>query len=44
MTYGQFAQHFAGIGVDITTLSAKFRAQKAWHEFVKRGVGDRSCH
>ena len=36
MTYEQFAQHLKGMGVDISTMGEKFRAQKAWRDLVGR--------
>jgi peptidyl-prolyl cis-trans isomerase SurA len=36
MTYDQFAQHLKGLGVDISTMGEKFRAQKAWRDLVGR--------
>jgi peptidyl-prolyl cis-trans isomerase SurA len=36
MTNEQFAQHMKGMGVDITTLSERFRAQKAWRDLISR--------
>ena len=36
MNSDQFGKHFAGMGVDITTLKAKFRAQLAWTGSVRR--------
>ncbi len=36
MTSDQFGKHFAGMGVDISTLRAKFRAQLAWTGAVRR--------
>jgi peptidyl-prolyl cis-trans isomerase SurA len=35
-SYEQFAQHLKGMGVDISTMGEKFRAQKAWREMVGR--------
>ena len=32
----EFAEHFAGMGVDISTLKARFRAQLAWTEAVRK--------
>jgi peptidyl-prolyl cis-trans isomerase SurA len=39
MTKEQFAQHLKGTGVDISTLIERFRAQKAWRDFVARRYG-----
>ena len=39
MTYDAFAQHLKGMGIDISTMTEKFRAQKAWREFVTRRWG-----
>jgi peptidyl-prolyl cis-trans isomerase SurA len=39
MTYDAFAQHLKGMGVDIGTMTEKFRAQKAWRELVTRRWG-----
>lgn len=36
MTYEQFAQHLKGMGVNIATMGAKFRAQRAWRELIGR--------
>ncbi len=36
MTNEQFAQHLKGMGVDISTLSERFRAQKAWRDLISR--------
>lgn len=36
MTNEQFAQHMKGMGVDITTLSERFRAHKAWRDLIAR--------
>lgn len=36
MNYEQFAQHMKGMGVDISTMTEKFRAQKAWREMIQR--------
>lgn len=36
MTPPEFAKHFAGLGVDIMTLKARFRAQLAWTEAVRK--------
>ena len=39
LTPQQFTQHFAQQGVDISTFKARFRAQQAWAEAVKRKFG-----
>ena len=39
LTAAQFTQHFASQGVDIATFKARFRAQQAWAEAVKRKFG-----
>ena len=39
LTPEQFTEHFARQGVDISTFKAKFRAQQAWAEAVKRKFG-----
>jgi peptidyl-prolyl cis-trans isomerase SurA len=39
MTYEAFAQHLKGMGVDISTMAERFRAQKAWRELVSRRWG-----
>ena len=39
MTYEAFAQHLKGIGLDISTMQEKFRAQKAWREMITRRWG-----
>ena len=36
MTAAQFAAHFAKMGVDISTLKAKFRSQLAWTSAIRR--------
>jgi peptidyl-prolyl cis-trans isomerase SurA len=36
MSYEQFADHIKGMGVDISTMGEKFRAQKAWREMIGR--------
>ncbi|MBO0765464.1 MAG: peptidylprolyl isomerase [Hyphomicrobiaceae bacterium] len=36
MNYDQFAQHVKGMGVDISTMSERFRAQKAWRDLIAR--------
>jgi peptidyl-prolyl cis-trans isomerase SurA len=39
LTPQQFAEHFGKQGVDISTFKAKFRAQQAWAEAVRRKFG-----
>ena len=39
LTPQQFTQHFAQQGVDISTFKARFRAQQAWAESIKRKFG-----
>lgn len=39
MSIEQFTQHLRGTGVDINTMGEKFRAKKAWHDFVIRRLG-----
>jgi peptidyl-prolyl cis-trans isomerase SurA len=39
MTYDAFAQHLKGMSVDISTMTEKFRAQRAWRELVKGKFG-----
>jgi peptidyl-prolyl cis-trans isomerase SurA len=39
LTYEQFAQNIKGMGVDITTMGEKFRAQKAWRDLIGRRFG-----
>lgn len=36
MTLDQFSQHMKGMGVDISTLVDRFRAQKAWRDLIAR--------
>ena len=36
MTEEQFAQHVKGVGVDISTMKERTRAQAAWREVVRR--------
>jgi peptidyl-prolyl cis-trans isomerase SurA len=36
MTLDQFRQHMKGMGVDISTLTERFRAQKAWRDLIAR--------
>lgn len=39
MTIDQFAQHMKGMGVDINTMKARFRAEISWREVVRRRFG-----
>jgi len=39
MTEEQFAQHLKGMGVDVSTMRERFRAQYAWREWS--GAGSR---
>ena len=39
MTIDQFAQHMKGMGVDINTMKARFRAEISWREVVRRKFG-----
>lgn len=39
MTMEQFAKHMQGMGVDITTMKARFRAEISWREVVRRRFG-----
>jgi peptidyl-prolyl cis-trans isomerase SurA len=39
LTYEQFAQNIKSMGVDITTMGEKFRAQKAWRDLIGRRYG-----
>ena len=32
MTHEQFAQHLKGMGVDISTMPERIRAQRAWRD------------
>ncbi len=36
MTYDQFAQHLKGLGVNIATMSERFRGQVAWRQAIMR--------
>jgi peptidyl-prolyl cis-trans isomerase SurA len=36
MNEKQFAEHLRGMGADITSMKARFRAQLAWNEVVRR--------
>jgi peptidyl-prolyl cis-trans isomerase SurA len=40
MTIDQFAQHMKGMGVDINTMKARFRAEISWREVVRRRFGN----
>lgn len=39
MNEEQFAKHMAGMGVDIATMRARFRAALSWNEVVRRRFG-----
>jgi len=39
MTHDQFAQHLKGMGVDISTMAERMRAQRAWRELISRRYG-----
>lgn len=39
MSSAEFSRHFAGMGIDIATLKAKFRAQIAWTDAVRKQYG-----
>lgn len=39
MTLDQFAQHMKGMGVDINTMRARFRAEFSWREVIRRKFG-----
>jgi peptidyl-prolyl cis-trans isomerase SurA len=39
MTLEQFGQHMKGMGVDINTMKARFRAEMSWREVVRRRFG-----
>ena len=39
MTLDQFGQHMKGMGVDINTMRARFRAEMSWREVVRRRFG-----
>jgi peptidyl-prolyl cis-trans isomerase SurA len=39
MTIDQFAQHMKGMGIDINTMKARFRAEISWREVVRRKFG-----
>jgi peptidyl-prolyl cis-trans isomerase SurA len=40
MTLDQFAVHMKGMGVDINTMKARFRAEISWREVVRRKFGN----
>ena len=39
MTHDQFAQHLKGMGVDISTMAERMRAQRAWRDLIARRYG-----
>jgi peptidyl-prolyl cis-trans isomerase SurA len=39
MTQAQFGEHMKGMGVDIKTMRARFRAELSWREVVRRRFG-----
>jgi peptidyl-prolyl cis-trans isomerase SurA len=39
MTHDQFAQHLKGMGVDMSTMAERMRAQRAWRELISRRYG-----
>lgn len=39
MTLEQFGKHMQGMGVDINTMKARFRAEISWREVVRRRFG-----
>lgn len=39
MSTAEFTRHFAGMGIDISTLKSKFRAQLAWTDGVRKQYG-----
>jgi len=39
MTHDQFALHLKGMGVDISTMAERMRAQRAWRELISRRYG-----
>lgn len=39
MNYDQFSQHLKGMGVDISTMGERFRAQRAWRDLIGRRYG-----
>jgi peptidyl-prolyl cis-trans isomerase SurA len=39
MTLEQFGQHMKGMGVDINTMKARFRAEMSWRDVVRKRFG-----
>jgi peptidyl-prolyl cis-trans isomerase SurA len=39
MTIAQFGEHMKGMGVDIKTMRARFRAEMSWREVVRKRFG-----
>jgi peptidyl-prolyl cis-trans isomerase SurA len=39
MTYDQFSKHLKSMGVDISTMAERFRAQRAWRDLIARRYG-----
>ena len=39
MTHEQFTQHLKGMGVDISTMAERMRAQRAWRDLIARRYG-----
>jgi peptidyl-prolyl cis-trans isomerase SurA len=39
MTYEQFAKHLKGLGVEISAMGEKFRAEKVWRDLIGRRFG-----
>ena len=39
MTHEQFTQHLKGMGVDISTMAERMRAQRAWRDLISRRYG-----
>jgi peptidyl-prolyl cis-trans isomerase SurA len=39
MTLAQFGEHMKGMGVDVNTMRARFRAEISWREVVRRRFG-----
>jgi len=39
MTLEQFGQHMKGMGVDISTMKSRFRAEISWREVIRRRFG-----
>ena len=39
MTLAQFGEHMKGMGADINTMRARFRAEISWREVVRRRFG-----